>query len=360
MTRGPNHSHQTGWLDDFWVFDVTAIVWARVSASGAGAPSSRKGLGLAWASGALYLYGGTFEGAGLSDMFLFNATTLVWTELTGVSGPPPIARSDFGFVALGESLYLFGGKGPPDVYIPEKAASCANDALHLSRDWCARRNDLHKFHVASREWTQIEPQGLGENWPPPRQGAFLAAGDDGMLFLFGGDVGTEQKITNGQSSKGWSGRSLVLTCSIARFGIVAWFPHFFESGLKWLAPSHTLLLPLPVHSTPTLRPPLPPIPTLHHLHIVFTLLSLRILSHTLSRFVVYVQLSIPFTGLTFFMRHGHRFHAGIIHPVREDTGGSCQGMGSFSYLEERTSQEVIRCFPPYSSKEGQRACSVHL
>ena len=210
--RGPRTliTHRTGCLDDFWVLDATSIVWARVTGSGrTGAPSPRQGPGLAWASGALWLYGGTYQGTSLSDLYLFNATTLEWTNVgSDVLGSPPIPRSDFSFVALNGALYLFGGRGPKDKPTPGKER-CAKLRppwlILLSPIWCGIRNDMHKFEVGGREWTPINPEGTVE-WPAARQGAYLAAGDDGMLYLFGGDIGIQYIFfIGGDSPTGWSG-----------------------------------------------------------------------------------------------------------------------------------------------------------
>ena len=48
----------------------------------------------------------------LADMYVFNPSTRMWTELTGaVHGNPPSARYLHGFTLLGGLLYVHGGLG---------------------------------------------------------------------------------------------------------------------------------------------------------------------------------------------------------------------------------------------------------
>jgi hypothetical protein len=49
-------------------------------------------------------------GVYFSDLFRFDPSSLVWTNLTAAArGPRPSARLLAGFAALGDTLYLLGG-----------------------------------------------------------------------------------------------------------------------------------------------------------------------------------------------------------------------------------------------------------
>jgi hypothetical protein len=46
----------------------------------------------------------------LADLFVFDPTTLTWTELTGsIKGEPPSARMNHAFASAGGRLYIHGG-----------------------------------------------------------------------------------------------------------------------------------------------------------------------------------------------------------------------------------------------------------
>ena len=67
------------------------------------------------------------QGAALGDLFIFDSSTEVWTEVQPASDKPA-ARYDMGFAAMGGTgkIYLVGGKlrkwttGNSQVYILEK------------------------------------------------------------------------------------------------------------------------------------------------------------------------------------------------------------------------------------------------
>ena len=50
-------------------------------------------------------------GTALGDFYQFDIATSTWTEIDGslATGPPPSERADFGFVASGSKLFVYGG-----------------------------------------------------------------------------------------------------------------------------------------------------------------------------------------------------------------------------------------------------------
>ena len=56
----------------------------------------------------LYLFGGTYSGGFLNDLWAFSTATSTWAQLAS-GAPGPSARSGLGFASSGGLLYVLGG-----------------------------------------------------------------------------------------------------------------------------------------------------------------------------------------------------------------------------------------------------------
>lgn len=119
----------------------------------------------------LYVFGGrqgiTMEEAPLCDIWAFDLEAETWKEVEAASGTPPAARSFHQMVAVGKTLYVFGG--------------CSAQG---------RLSDLHAFDVPTRTWSHIaKPQGYAI---AGRGGATVLAGAKGdALHVMAGFAGQE-------------------------------------------------------------------------------------------------------------------------------------------------------------------------
>ncbi len=101
-------------LDDLHQFDPGTATWTRYDSDwAAGTVPARMGHGLAEAAGLLFVFGGgglLADGVKtlFNDLHSVDVATRSWT-VWNVTGVVPSARYAFGFVGLGDSLFVFGG-----------------------------------------------------------------------------------------------------------------------------------------------------------------------------------------------------------------------------------------------------------
>ncbi|CUA69765.1 Tip elongation aberrant protein 1 [Rhizoctonia solani] len=103
-------------LNDLWSLDLTKLdqhnfTWERVEvANGSPTPAKRGGHAMVTYQDKLYVFGG-FTGKGsLNDMWCFDLTTRVWTELKS-SGDIPTPRAFFASTLVDDVIYVSGGVG---------------------------------------------------------------------------------------------------------------------------------------------------------------------------------------------------------------------------------------------------------
>jgi N-acetylneuraminic acid mutarotase len=96
-----------GRLDDTWALSSK---WTNVTPGSGKRPPARSEHRLAYLSGPkrMVLFGGRSSRALLGDTWLYDPTSLAWTQLT-IAGPP--TRSGFAAVATANSVTIFGGAG---------------------------------------------------------------------------------------------------------------------------------------------------------------------------------------------------------------------------------------------------------
>jgi N-acetylneuraminic acid mutarotase len=116
----------------------------------------------------IYVFGGrgaTYED--IDELYQFNTSSCQWKKITSTNTPP--ARSYHAAVAIGTKMYVFAGCG---------ANKC-------------RYNDLHEFDTITQEWKQLSNEE-SINAPDVRGGPALCPmrhNNKNYLFLFGGFKG---------------------------------------------------------------------------------------------------------------------------------------------------------------------------
>mmetsp|Transcript_11498 Transcript_11498/g.27046 ORF Transcript_11498/g.27046 Transcript_11498/m.27046 type:complete len:370 (-) Transcript_11498:132-1241(-) len=119
-------------LGDLHAFDIDKGSWSELSSRSSGpSPSTRSSLGMAALGSTLYVFGGRDAGGWLGDMYAYDVSTAVWTNLSlaampppgaahhargpttsslGAHGQPPGARYGLGMAAVGSKLFVYGGR----------------------------------------------------------------------------------------------------------------------------------------------------------------------------------------------------------------------------------------------------------
>lgn len=170
---------QQGRLADLWELDTSMAppTWRQLPSSDAIRP--RGGAGLVALGGSLYVFGG-FCGHELADVHRFDLASETWEvvvpdESTADGGPsraglPP--RSVFAAGSHGNSILLFGGEVAP------VTSGGHTKAGHFSADCFA-------FNPDTKAWTRLQPEGEG---PPPRGWMAACAVPEGLLVHGGNNL----------------------------------------------------------------------------------------------------------------------------------------------------------------------------
>lgn len=177
---------ESGWLDDFHVFDTETNIWKQAQASGH-KPSPRDKVSSAVVGNKIYFFGGfgplsevqvqkalhnrdssdeddsdddqTAKFGWFNDLFIFDTTSKTWSKVEHPIANSPSPRAASSMCSVGSSLLVFGG-----------------------RDKEGRCNDLHIFDTASSAWTKVTSTG---SIPEPR--SFHSAAVIGkLMFVVGG------------------------------------------------------------------------------------------------------------------------------------------------------------------------------
>ncbi|KAM3579513.1 Negative regulator of mitotic exit [Umbelopsis sp. WA50703] len=104
-------------LNDVWSFDLSSQLWTNISAQGY-IPSPREGAAVAYADGAIYLFGGRgSDGQALGDLCAYRIYNQRWYMFQNM-GPAPTPRYGHSLTAIKERIYVFGGLLPPKAEDP--------------------------------------------------------------------------------------------------------------------------------------------------------------------------------------------------------------------------------------------------
>ncbi|XP_025077294.1 LOW QUALITY PROTEIN: kelch domain-containing protein 1-like [Pomacea canaliculata] len=169
-------------------FDIASQQWSKVHAKGT-PPPARAAASLVAVGSKVYLFGGLSHMFGwFDDVFTFDTVTETWSIME-TEGNKPRARDKHQGVAVGTSIYYFGGFGPltdEDVELEEddeeesEEIPEANDQEGAEFGWF---NDLFVLDTVKGQWSQPMHMNLGV--PTPRAAHGMCA-VDGNLYIFGG------------------------------------------------------------------------------------------------------------------------------------------------------------------------------
>jgi hypothetical protein len=119
----------------------------------------------------VFMFGGDGGDSGYyNDLWDFDITYQNWTLLT-MGGDKPSARSFYGMVVYGDSIYLFGGE--------------ESDGTEL--------NDLWRYDIIGNVWEEIVPADLAK---PPVRSVLTMEVLEGKIYIFGGTYGVFQTLND--------------------------------------------------------------------------------------------------------------------------------------------------------------------
>ncbi|XP_022334812.2 kelch domain-containing protein 1-like isoform X1 [Crassostrea virginica] len=163
--------------------------WEKVAVRG-DYPPPRAGSSLVAVGGSLYLFGGISHATGwFDDLYKFDTETNIWSVVKG-EGTSPSPRDKLQGVAIGQLIYYFGGFGPKSSGLEEEDEDEEwedeeNGDLPTDQDgadfgWF---NDLYVFDTASDKWSQPMQMNLGV---PTARAAHTMCAIGNQLVIFGG------------------------------------------------------------------------------------------------------------------------------------------------------------------------------
>ncbi|KAG2175818.1 hypothetical protein INT44_000296, partial [Umbelopsis vinacea] len=104
-------------LNDIWCFDLSSHLWTNINAMGY-VPSPREGASIAYADGAIYLFGGrSTDGQALGDLCAYRIYNQRWYMFQNM-GPAPSPRYGHTLTAIQEKIFVVGGLLPPKAEDP--------------------------------------------------------------------------------------------------------------------------------------------------------------------------------------------------------------------------------------------------
>jgi N-acetylneuraminic acid mutarotase len=178
VTHGYFYNHairHPAWQSNAWAFNFGSRKWRKIhEGETAGAPSARYSCSAVLHDDALYLFGGDDGGhkksmfnyifqAWFNELWRFDLRGYTWQQVRP-SGPKPVKRALHGAVAIGDSMYVYGG-------------------LELADTW--------RYDFGPQSWSMVSAPPADtdtrDGSHPGRRHAFaMAAAGNGGFFVFGG------------------------------------------------------------------------------------------------------------------------------------------------------------------------------
>mmetsp|Transcript_25564 Transcript_25564/g.53862 ORF Transcript_25564/g.53862 Transcript_25564/m.53862 type:complete len:354 (-) Transcript_25564:833-1894(-) len=149
----------TSRVGDFWLFDFSSLSWSEVLVLGGTAPSPRHSHSAVVHGHCLYIFGG-YDGSYKSDLHEFDFISGEW-NLVHTTGRRPRARYRATTVAHKNYIILMGGH---------------DGTRHLS--------DTHIFDIENRSWSPLVTEGS----IIPRD-SHIAVTHSNYMYVFGGSSG---------------------------------------------------------------------------------------------------------------------------------------------------------------------------
>ncbi len=151
------------YLNDTWVYDLSANAWEIKNPVGGTKPTTRYNIGMAYiGDNKVFLFGGRdSSSADLDDTWVYDLSANTWAEKT-ISGDEPLVRFEHRLVYLGgDQVFLFGGRYGTS----------------------GTRNDTWIYDLSANSWTDQSPSGS----IVARGGYAMARIGGNEVLLFGGE-----------------------------------------------------------------------------------------------------------------------------------------------------------------------------
>ncbi|KQK07894.1 nitrile-specifier protein 5 [Brachypodium distachyon] len=145
---------------------MAGSTWVMLEQKGAG-PGARSSHAITLIGGTAYSFGGELTPRVPVDstMYAFDLKTQSWSALTSASGDVPPPRVGVTMAAVGDTVFVFGGR----------------DKAHTEL------NELYSFDTATATWSLLSS---GDSGPAHRSYHSMVAADDGkgggVVYVFGG------------------------------------------------------------------------------------------------------------------------------------------------------------------------------
>ncbi|XP_070598908.1 rab9 effector protein with kelch motifs-like isoform X1 [Erythrolamprus reginae] len=145
-------------LPGVYAFDLDSLTWQKITTSGLAPQTLEHSSAVVGEN--IFVYGGTEDGKAVDDLYMFNTVSHCWTPVK-TFGSNPRARSGHAFAAIGEIIYMFGGRSNEDEYY----------------------TDVYALDTVSLTWQRCEIKG---EKPFGRSHHTFTAHSDKDIYLFGG------------------------------------------------------------------------------------------------------------------------------------------------------------------------------
>ncbi|XP_063151302.1 kelch domain-containing protein 3-like isoform X2 [Candoia aspera] len=145
-------------LPGVYIFDLDSLTWQKITTSGLAPQTLEHSSAVVGEN--IFVYGGMEDGKAVDVLYMFNTVSHCWTPVK-TSGSNPGARSGHAFAAIGEIIYMFGGRSNENEYY----------------------TDVLALDTVSLMWQRCEVKG---EKPIGRSHHTFTAHSDKDIYLFGG------------------------------------------------------------------------------------------------------------------------------------------------------------------------------
>uniref|UniRef100_A0A1A8BYM2 F-box protein 42 n=1 Tax=Nothobranchius kadleci TaxID=1051664 RepID=A0A1A8BYM2_NOTKA len=180
----------SGWLGDFWKYNVVCNKWTQLSCTGEAAPEELEQHSMVAHKGFLYVFGGLLDSASTMSrcaFWVFDVVKQEWVQFQEKANPlqsqMPSNRKGHSAVVIGSAMLIYGG------LVDIKGSS----------------EEFWSLDFGTTNWSQLGPSG--SSGPGPRQSHSAVAYQEAM-FLFGGLRGLQEM----QDFWKWDSSSDAWTC----------------------------------------------------------------------------------------------------------------------------------------------------
>ncbi|XP_013400168.1 kelch domain-containing protein 2-like [Lingula anatina] len=170
--------------DELWIYDSYLDSWQlRIlepeEDTSINCPPGTSGASAVLKGDAVYLFGGHCYAGNTNELYRLNLQEFCW-EYVHSNSLKPSPRDKLSMWEYGNSLYVFGGFGPPlEGYLKEHGIWIPDESSSSYRGW---NNQLLDFDLKTRMWSNPKCSGPV---PSPRA-AHAATRVGNKVYLFGG------------------------------------------------------------------------------------------------------------------------------------------------------------------------------